>query len=242
MIPKNKQAKIEEFVARVRDAFGEKLESVILYGSAANGEFHEEYSDVNLLCVVRDTSFATLRAMSPIARWWQGERQPAPLLMTRGEIEHATDVFSIELMDMKQHHRVLFGADVISGLETPMDLHRVQVEYELREKLILLRQRAMLAGDDEKLLWELMLQSVASFATLCRHALIALHQPATTSRREAIKQVAALARFDADAFLQVLDVREHKTKPKELDAKQLFAHYLVAVEKLTVAVDEALDR
>ncbi len=42
---------------------------------------------------------------------------------------------------MQQHHRVLFGLDaLLTGLQIPMDLHRVQVEYELREKLILLRQ------------------------------------------------------------------------------------------------------
>ena len=69
--------------------------------------------------------------------------------MTRDELERSADVFTIELLDMQQHHRVLFGEDVLKGLQIPMDLHRVQVEYELREKLILLRQHILLAAGND---------------------------------------------------------------------------------------------
>jgi len=77
-------------------------------------------------------------------------------LSSREELERSTDVFTIELIDMKQHHRVLWGDDVIQGLQIPMRLHRVQVEYELREKLILLRQHLLLAGDDKRRIRELL--------------------------------------------------------------------------------------
>ena len=67
--------------------------------------------------------------------------------MTRQELERSTDVFTIELLDMQQHHRVLFGEDVVQGLQIPMHLHRVQVEYELREKLILLAPAGAVAPE-----------------------------------------------------------------------------------------------
>ncbi len=54
MVP---EKQINEFVDRLRQAAGENLQSVILYGSAAGGEFHPEFSNVNLLCILRDTSF-----------------------------------------------------------------------------------------------------------------------------------------------------------------------------------------
>ncbi len=240
MVPKKIEDQIAEFVRRARETAGANLESIVLYGSAANGEYHEEFSDVNLLCVVGDSSYAALQKLSPVAKWWRDQKQPAPLIMTRGEIEHATDVFSIELMDMQKTHKVLMGPDVVSELVIPRKLHRVQVEYELREKLVLLRQRALIADGNEKILWELMVQSVASFSTLARHALIALGKPAPTSRREAISQLASAANFDAAAFVQVLDVREKKSDTKKIDVKELFARYLAAVEKVAVAVDEAL--
>src|ERR1700752_883351 len=131
---------ISEFVTRLRAAAGANLESVILFGSAVAGDFHPEYSNLNLFCVVRDSSFAALQALAPAVKWWYSQKQPPPLFMTRNEIERTADVFTIELLDMQQHHRVLFGEDVVKTLVIPVSLHRTQVEYELREKLALLRQ------------------------------------------------------------------------------------------------------
>ncbi len=137
---------VDEFVKRAREASGTNIESVILFGSAVAGDYHPGLSNFNLLCILRDSSFQALRALEPAAKWWDKQKQPPPLCMTRQEIERSTDVFTIELLDMQQHHRVLFGEDVLSGLQIPMDLHRVQVEYELREKLILLRQHVLRGG------------------------------------------------------------------------------------------------
>ena len=36
--------------------------------------------------------------------------------MTQEELEHSTDVFSIELLDMQHHHRVLFGDESLTRL------------------------------------------------------------------------------------------------------------------------------
>ncbi len=108
MVP---EKQIDEFVVRIRQAAGENLQSVILYGSAASGEFHPEFSNVNLLCVVREASYATLRAVAPVVEWWTRQKRHAPLVLTGEEMERSADVFSIELLDMQQRHRVLFGAD-----------------------------------------------------------------------------------------------------------------------------------
>src|SRR5579872_1243771 len=134
---------VDEFVKRIREAGGANVESVILFGSAVAGDFHEGLSNLNLLCVLRDTSFNALQALSPAAKWWDKQKQPPPLCMTKQELLRSTDVFTIELLDMQQHHRILFGEDVLQSLQIPMDLHRVQVEFELREKLILLRQHIL---------------------------------------------------------------------------------------------------
>ena len=238
MVP---EEKIDEFVKRVREAGGANLDGVILFGSAVSGDFHPGLSDLNLFCVLRDASFAALQVLVPVAKWWSGQKQPPPLCMTRQELERSTDVFTIELLDMQQHHRVLFGDDVVQGLRIPTNLHRVQVEYELREKLILLRQQVLLAGEKDARLWELLLHSVPSFATLFRHALIALGDSSHAGRREAVQALSKVVGFDSSAITRVLDVRERKADPKTIDVKDLCARYLVAIEKVTAAVDQALE-
>src|ERR1700731_397930 len=232
---------IREFVTRIRGAAGPNLESVIFFGSAVSGDFHPGLSNLNLFCVLRDCSFAALQALAPVTKWWDQQKQPPPLCMTCKELERSTDVFTIELLDMQQHHRVLFGEDVVQGLRISLHVHRVQVEYELREKLILLRQQVLLASGNNSRLWDLLLRAVPSFGTLFRHALIALGNSSQPRRREAVEVLAKQVGFDPSAIQQTLDVREHKTDRKKIDINELAARYLAAIEKVTAAVDEALD-
>lgn len=236
MIP---QDTIDEFVRRVREAGGSNVESVVLFGSAVAGDFRDGLSNVNLMCVLRDTSLKALQALSPAARWWDGKKQTPPLCMTKHELQRSTDVFTIELLDMQQHHRVLFGDDPLKDLQIPMDLHRVQVEYELREKMILLRQHLLLAANHESRLWELVLRSAPSFSTLFRHALITLGDSKSTSRRDAVAALAQRVGFDGGSILQVLDIREGKADRKKVDVVDLAARYLASVEKVIAAVDMA---
>jgi len=232
---------IEEFVRRARAADEPNIENVTLFGSAVAGDFHTGFSNVNLLCILRDTSLRALRLLTPVAKWWDRQKQPPPLCMTRHELERSADVFTIELLDMQQHHRVLFGEDVLRGLPISMDLHRVQVEYELREKLILLREHLLLAADSESRLWELLMRSAPSFSTLFRHALIALGDTTQAARPEALQALSRRTGFDPSAMLSVFAAREHKAERKKTDVFDLAARYLAAVEKVAAAVDAALD-
>jgi len=232
---------INDFVSRLRTAAGANLESVILFGSAVAGDFHPEFSNVNLFCVIRDNSFVALQALAPAVKWWDGQKQPPPLFMTRAEIERSTDVFTIELLDIKQHHRVLFGEDVFQSLTIPTKLHRVQVEYELGEKLALLRQHLLLASGNESRMWELLLRSVSSFATLFRHASMVQGRDAPTGKREAVQALSKQIGFDPSAFLQVLDVRERGADRKKFDVADVFSRYLTALEQVIAAVDKMLD-
>jgi predicted nucleotidyltransferase len=235
------EKKIAEFVERLRAAGRDNLQSVILYGSAASGEFHPEFSDVNILCVLRDTSFLALASLAPVVEWWRKQKNRPPLIMSQQEIQRSTDVFSVEFLDMQRQHRVLHGDDILRGLQVSTAQHRVQVEYELREKLIILRQNLLSVGGNKQQLWELMLNSLPSFTTLFRHALIILTGQLAPSKRASIESLAQHIQFDASGFLQVLDVREHKLDRKQLDPKDIFARYLHAVQQVTEAVDTMLE-
>lgn len=235
------EKQISEFVSRLQQAGGANLESVILYGSAVSGDYEADYSNVNLLAILKDTSLSKLIALAPAIADWTQRKHPAPLLITREELEHSADVFSIELLDMQRQHRVLMGADAVAGLKIPMHLHRAQLEYELREKLILLRQRLLLDARDEERTWHLLLRSVPAFATLFRHALIARGDPVPGTKRESVKALATALGFDASPFETLLDIREHRADTKQFKLQDLATRYLAAVEQVTAAVDRMLD-
>jgi predicted nucleotidyltransferase len=228
---------INEFLEKMKAAADTNLVSVVLYGSAAQGEFHPEYSDLNLLCVVRETRFAALSRIAAVVEWWRGKKHRPPLVLTPEELKTTADVFSIEFSDMKQRYRVLWGEDVLKSLEVPMHLHRSQLEYELREKLFLLRQHVMLAAGKETQLWDVLLQSLSSFVTLFRHVLVEMGKTERQHSLDAVKELASRLNFDASPFVQLIEVRAKKIERKQLRAADIAGGYLSAIEKVAVAVD-----
>ncbi len=50
---KKPESKLQELVTRLQQACGENLLSVVLYGSAAREDFHEQFSDVNVMVVLQ---------------------------------------------------------------------------------------------------------------------------------------------------------------------------------------------
>ncbi|MGD0793792.1 MAG: hypothetical protein ABR920_18665 [Terriglobales bacterium] len=232
---------IDEFVERMRGAAGTNLLAAILYGSAAAGDYVAGYSDVNLLCVLGETSFAAIEALAPAIKWWGKQKHRVPLLMSAEEMRRSADVFSIEFLDMRRNHRLLWGEDILKTLEIPMRLHRAQVEYELREKTILLRQHLLMVSGKDEAKWELLLRSLPAFGTLFRHALIALGDPGAGSKREAAAALAGKLGIDTGVFGELLDIRERKTDRKSARVDDVFARYLKLVEEVTAAVDKMLD-
>jgi hypothetical protein len=229
---------LKDFVERLSSAAAGNLVSMVLYGSAADGEFHPEYSDFNLLCLVRDASFPSLAKVSAAIEWWHHKKHHPPMVLTPEELKTSADVFSIEFLDIKQRYRVLFGEDLLRDLTVPMTHHREQVEYELREKLFLLRQHLLLAGSDEKRLWDVMLHSLSSFTTFFRHVLIEMGEQGHKHSRDAVAELSEKLKFDDLAFLQLLDVRARKVDRWELRAKDVAGRYLQAIEHVATAVDK----
>jgi predicted nucleotidyltransferase len=229
------EQKLQELVDRLRKAQQERLVSVILYGSAASGDHHGEFSDLNVLCVLTRVTPAELRACEPVFKWWR-DGNPSPLLLSEEEVRTSTDCFPIEFHDMQERRRVLFGQDVIEKLQIDKTFYRAQVEHELRAKLLRLRQKAAGVLADKQALLRLMMDSASNFLVLSRHALLLSGFATGWQKREVARNLAAL-QVDATPFDTLLDLRERKKKPAEVDAESLFASYLKQIEVVVAHVD-----
>lgn len=233
----DKEQQISQFLERFKKAFGADAVSLILYGSAAGREFNDKYSDLNLLCVLREVGPAQLAESESLFRWWLDRGNPAPVLMSEAEVAASTDCFPIEYQDMQHCRRVLFGRDLIEGLVIDRSFYRAQVEYELRTKLLRLRQKAAGSQHDKPLLTRLMADSVSTFLVLGRHGLLLAGQPGGETRRDTAALLGQHFAMDVEPFETLLDLREEKKKPASVDAAPLFARYLKGIVQLVDAVD-----
>jgi hypothetical protein len=232
---------LDELVEKLKTAAGANLKSVALFGSAATDEFHAEYSDLNVMCVLERIGATDLEKLNPAGQWWRSKGHPAPLVFTFDRLRASADVFAIELLDIKARRRMLFGQDVFANLDVPMALHSLQVERELRINLIRLRQNYLAFPPKPKRLMQLMIASLSTFFTLFRHALIALGEQPPQAKREAADRLAALLGFDSRPFHALLDVREKKLAEKAVDAATTFRSYLESIQRAEDEFDRRLD-
>lgn len=231
---------LADLVTRLKNAAGSNLLSVILYGSAATGEFHPGHSDLNVLCIMQSLGGDDLSKLHAASAWWAKKGHPAPLFFTLSELQHSADIFAIELLDIKAAHRVLHGEDVIASLHVPMDLHRLHVERELRNNTLRLRQRYVMHPADSRKTLELMTSSISTFAALFRHALIALGEDPPPTKRTTMDRMGSVLGFDASPFHTIFEIREGRKRERDVDVQATFDAYLDRVAKVTEEIDRRL--
>jgi len=228
--------KLQELIQRLRAACGDNLVSAVLYGSAAREDFHEQYSDVNLLLVLRELGAPAMHAITPVLGWWSHqEKLRPPMVMTLQELNESADVFAIELFDIKREHRTLAGEDVVSAIEVPMNLHRVEVEHDLRTTLLRLRHHLLLAPENTEELRAVLAKSTSSVLTLFRHALIALHEDAPHAKTKLLEHAGEVFGFDAKPLHSILELRNHAQQPASIH--ELYHAYMAAIGQVAHELD-----
>ena len=228
--------KLTELVKRLKEFAAANLECVILFGSTARGDFREGHSDLNVVCILHSLSVEELGRLAHVVKWWRVEqKEPAPLFFTRDELKHAADVFAIEILDMKHGRRVLYGTDVVAEIEVPMNLHRVQIEHDLRTIVLKLRQHYLRAPGNPKELAPILRKSFSGVLTLLRHVVIAFGEEPPVAAHDIVARAAALTGSGAPPFDAMLKLRE--TGEFHGEIIPVYGAYLKALEKMVEALD-----
>jgi predicted nucleotidyltransferase len=131
---------LNTFVREVQHLYGSDLVAIFLYGSAVTGEHVPGRSDINVAVLLSDVTPSALRKASGSLGAWARRGFATPMFFDPEFLRDALDVFPIELLDMQERHRMLYGPDVLAGLRIEAGALRRQCEQELRGKLLKLRQ------------------------------------------------------------------------------------------------------
>src|SRR5436305_15181906 len=158
-------------IGDLKATHGDNLACVMLYGSAASGDFVQIESDYNLLIALSRIMPEDLRLAQAPLREWQRLGHPLPVYFTVEELQDAADVFPIEFLHMETARVVLYGRDPFEFLKISDANLRHQTEYELRSKFIQLRRLYVPASVSAERLCALMVDSLSSFASLFRPVL-----------------------------------------------------------------------
>jgi len=227
---------LEELVSQLRNAYGEALRSIVLYGSAAAGE-QTKRSDQNVLVIVDALDPNRLAAASAASRAWAEAGNPAPLTLKTDEWRGSADIFPMEYADVLERHRVLYGEAPFHGIHVELSDLRLQLEQEAMGKLIKLRQGILAAGNDGQRQVDLLGASVSAIMIVFR-AFLRLHSEKPPGDNVSlVESVARRVGFDPAPIVRVVQHARGESKLTTADAGLVLAGYVKGMEQLVSYLD-----
>jgi predicted nucleotidyltransferase len=226
---------LDECVTATRDALGDDLRSIVLYGSAAEGRLRAT-SDVNLVLVLSTFDPAKVDRLREPMRVAQAAIRLTVMFLLEGEIAMAASAFSEKFADILRRRQVLWGTDPFAGLAIPrvvrLDrLRQVLLNLVLRMREIYVRrslreEQAALAVAD-----------MAGPLRGCAAMLLELEGRPAASPKAALEQMAASLDGGtwADALKRLSEAREEQALPAGTAAPTLLALLALAERMLTRA-------
>ncbi|HVH08815.1 MAG TPA: nucleotidyltransferase domain-containing protein [Gemmatimonadales bacterium] len=233
---------IDSFARDVTQALGERLVSLVLYGSTARGTHVPDRSDVNTVLVIDRVDDNLFARLDPAVRAWTRAGHPAPLIFTEREWRESADVFPIEYEDMRQHHQVLAGRDPWLGVTVRWEEMRHQLEGELVGKLVRVRQAYAALRGDPKRLAQVIAGSVGGFLTMLRAALRLAGKTPPAAATALVEQAGTVMGFPAASLRPLVSHAAGERTLKLTSGDPLPAAYLLAVERAAEFVDQLTQR
>jgi hypothetical protein len=225
----------EELSEDLRRALDGDLVSVVLYGSGARGDRNAKSSDYNLLVIVSAVNADLLDRAAPVVGPWVNQGNPAPLFFTRDRFLQAEDVFPVEFLEIQSSRRVLAGDDVFAGLVIRNDNLRHQLEYELRGKLLALRQIYFARSGKDRPLTEAVVAALPALFALFRGVLRLAGEAPPVERPALLDALGRRVGLDRSAFASALEARDGH--PPAMAGRALFEGVTASLERVIDFVD-----
>src|SRR5437879_5145266 len=138
-LPQNVSRVLSEFVRAAKIALGPDLESIVLYGSASEGNMRAT-SDVNVIVLLKSFNGYRADQMREPLRLAQATIQLKAMFLLTSEVDAAAASFAQKFADVIRRHVVLHGPDPFSALEIPRDAKLFRVKQVLLNSTLRLRE------------------------------------------------------------------------------------------------------
>jgi predicted nucleotidyltransferase len=227
----------EKVTDELKTILGERLVSVVLYGSQATGDHTGKNSDVNLLIVTKNLMTEELQSLSKVIVPWVKEENQPPLFLTKLHLKAFASVFPVEILDIQQGHQLLYGEDCFKDISVSNDHLRIQLQHELQAKLLRLKTQFILTESKPKAVEKLMIDSLSSFLVLFKNTLWLYGVKPEPQKLQALHQLKSYAAFDIEPFETVAQLKRG-VKIDKLDILFTFRKYLSAIQSIVNNVEK----
>lgn len=206
-----------ETEAKIKEILGENLVTLAEYHSG---------DEKNLLAICNTLDFDVLQKLKQL--------KEIPFIFTKEELIDGMDVFPIEFLNIKQHHKILYGEDLLENIAISKENLRYQLEFEFRSKLIHLRRQYLLSrGKDIE---NLILSAIPTLVPIIG-GLIYLKDLRYSDTQDMFRVVSDGYGIDVQVLKEIYDIRRKKAKFKK-DKEQYIKDLIRVLSGIEEIVDE----
>jgi hypothetical protein len=232
-LPEDVRETLRKYVKEVTNVFGSALEGVILYGSAARGEFLEGRSNLNLVFLLGQHDLNLLQRYAKTHRRWVSGKLVVPLFLTANEIENSQKFFPLEYVEIQESHVLLVGHDPFSSLRIDRGNLAAQCGQEIMGNLMRLRQRFVEGAGKSEALAILLPLSLTTLLPSLRgqYRMRELQMPPSTDAL--LKDLPARFGIDATVLQEVWNLKRGVVTPGPVEMPRLFERYVACLQTLS---------
>ncbi|MDD5634675.1 MAG: hypothetical protein PHW46_05310 [Candidatus Omnitrophica bacterium] len=217
---------------------GDNVVSVLAHGSVTSCEYNPKYSDINLAIILKDMSIPELKKMLKVIKIGMRHGVPAPLFLTKAYIEKSMDTFPMEFMTMKDSGCVLAGEDVFTGLEAKHEDLRKECEYQIKGKLLTLRQAYLENARDRRGMERLIKVSFKALLPVFQNMLRLKMKTPPAHKEEILSQMVEAFGVEMTSFLEILKDKKFDGRIGNKNAELFVMDFITQLERLSDVIDK----
>lgn len=229
-LPQDTQDILARYIEHIRQQWTADLDGLILFGSAARGDFISGRSNLNILLVVRKLSVDLLRRAGQLHRQWGSQNIIAPLVMTEDDLKRSSYLFPLEFLQMTQHHLILAGRDPFGELSVDPARLGWQCEHEVMANLLRVRQRFIEGEGRIEAIQALLILSITAVLPCVRGLLFCVGQSSQEKDGALLEALPTTIQFDPTTFLEILNMKRGLSSPGSLEWPKAYERYLQSLE------------
>ncbi len=236
-MPEQLKEVIKDFTTDINKFFGEEVEAIILYGSAATEEYISKKSDVNFLICLSEQGIEKIDTVKEKIGSWQRKNISLPLFLTKSYIQASLDSFPVEFFNISQTYRIIQGEDILKDLKIKKEDLRLQCERELKGKLLKLRQGYIVTRGKKRKISQLINESMVTFTSIFKVLLFLKDSEAPVKKSDVILSMCREFDLDESIFSVLLAYRNNSVKITTSHLNEILKKYIKEIKRLSELVD-----
>lgn len=146
--------KLDYFIKKLREIFGERLKSCILYGSCVKGTYREGISDINLIVIVDSLKYDDLENLKIKLSKFALKNLINAIYFSEWFFLSSSDVFPVEWQDIKENHIIIYGEDLAEKLNINKENLRIELERKIKQLFLDFQREIIFERDKVSLIKE----------------------------------------------------------------------------------------